>query len=160
MVIRPATEDDDDAIWALFQEVVRAGDAFAFDERTTREEALRLWCGPGSAAYVAVVEGEVLGTYYVKPNQPGRGAHVCNAGYMVAGRARGQGVGRALGEHSLGEARRLGYHAMQYNFVVATNAPALALWKQLGFEVVGRLHQAFRHPRQGLVDALVLYRLL
>lgn len=162
MQIRPATAEDDDVLWALFQEVVRAGDAFAYDEGTRREEALSLWRGrgTGSVTYVAVLEGEVVGSYYVKPNQPGHGAHVCNAGYMVAGRARGRGVGRALGEHSLEEARRLGYRAMQFNFVVATNTPALELWKQLGFEVVGRLPQAFRHPREGLVDALVLYRLL
>ena len=160
MRIRPASAQDDGAIWALFQEVARAGDAFAFDEHTTREEALRLWRGRGSAAYVALLDGEVAGSYYIKPNQPGRGAHVCNAGYMVAARARGRGVGRAMGEHSLQEAKRLGYHAMQYNFVVATNTAAVELWKRLGFEVVGKLRQAFRHPQRGLVDALVLYRLL
>ena len=160
MQIRPATAADDDALWSLFQEVVRAGDAFAFDEATTREEALRLWRGSGSAAYVALLEDEIVGSYYVKPNQPGRGAHVCNAGYMVTERARGRGVGRAMGRHSIVEARRLGYHAMQYNFVVASNTAALALWEELGLQVVGRLPGAFRHPRLGLVDALVLYRLL
>ena len=158
--IRPATAEDDDAIWTLFQEVVRAGDVFAFDEKTTREQALQLWRGPASAAYIAELDGELVGTYYIKPNQPGRGSHVCNAGYMVAGSARGRGVGRAMGEHSLAEARRLGYRAMQYNFVVATNTGALALWEKLGFEVVGRLPSAFRHARAGAVDALVLYRLL
>jgi len=159
--IRPTTnDDDDDAIWALFQEVVQAGDAFAFDEDTTREDALALWRDRQSAAYVAVLDGAIVGSYYVKPNQPGRGAHVCNAGYMVAAAARGQGVGRALGEHSLVEARRLGYRAMQYNFVVATNTSALDLWRALGFQVVGRVPHAFRHSRLGLVDALVLHRLL
>lgn len=156
MVIRPATADDADAIWGLFQEVVRAGDVFAYDETTTREAVRQLW----TPAHVALLDGRVVGSYYVKPNQPGRGAHVCNAGYMVAAEVRGRGVGRAMGEHSIGEARRLGYRAMQYNFVVATNTGALALWQKLGFEVVGRLPQAFRHPDQGLVDALVLYRLL
>jgi len=158
--IRPATPEDDDAIWSLFQEVVRAGEWFAFDETTTREEALGLWRGPASAAYVALLEDEIVGSYYLKPNQPGRGAHVCNAGYMVAEGARGRGVGRAMGKHSIVEARRLGYHAMQYNFVVATNTAALALWEELGLQVVGRLPGAFRHPRLGLVDALVLYRVL
>jgi ribosomal protein S18 acetylase RimI-like enzyme len=139
---------------------VREGDAFAFSEDTSREEALAIWRGRGSAAYVAVVDGEVLGTYYVKPNQPGRGAHVCNAGYMVARAARGRGVGRAMGAHSLAEARRLGYRAMQYNFVVATNTGAVELWKKLGFQVVGRVPGAFRHAREELVDALVMYRQL
>ncbi|HEX5041888.1 MAG TPA: GNAT family N-acetyltransferase [Candidatus Polarisedimenticolaceae bacterium] len=156
MEIRPATAQDDDAIWALFQEVVRAGDVFAFDATTTRAEALKLW----KPAHMALLGGEVVGSYYIKPNQPGRGAHVCNAGYMVAERARGRGVGRAMGEHSIAEARRLGYRAMQYNFVVATNTGALALWQKLGFAVVGRLPQAFRHSEHGLVDALVLHRLL
>ena len=156
MVIRPATADDEDAIWALFREVARAGDVFAYDEATPREAVRQLW----TPAHVALLDGRVVGSYYVKPNQPGRGAHVCNAGYMVAADARGRGVGRAMGEHSIVEARRLGYRAMQYNFVVATNIGALALWEKLGFEVVGRLPQAFQHPRQGLVDALVLYRLL
>lgn len=155
-MIRPATAEDDDVLWSLFQEVVRAGDVFAYDETTTREEVRTLW----APAHVALLDGEVVGSYYVRPNQPGRGAHVCNAGYMVAASARGRGIGRALGEHSIVEARRLGYRAMQYNFVVATNLGALALWEKLGFEVVGRIPQAFRHPRQGLVDALVLYRLL
>jgi len=155
-MIRPATAEDDDAVWSLFQEVVRAGDVFAYDATTTREEVRKLW----TPAHVALLGGEVVGSYYVKPNQPGRGAHVCNAGYMVAASARGRGIGRAMGEHSIVEARRLGYRAMQYNFVVATNIGALALWEKLGFQVVGRLPQAFRHPQQGLVDALVLHRLL
>ena len=100
----------------------------------------------------------MLGTYYLKTNQPGLGAHVCNAGYMVAGQARGRGVGRAMAEHSLEEARRLGYRAMQYNFVASTNEGAIRLWKRLGFDVVGTLPGAFRHEGQGYVDALVMYR--
>jgi L-amino acid N-acyltransferase YncA len=158
--IRPVTRGDEDAIWALFQEVVASGDAFAFSSDTSRQQALEFWIHPGNATYVAVVEGHVVGSYYLKPNQPGLGAHVCNAGYMVARDVRGRGLGRAMGEHSLIEARRLGYRAMQFNLVVTTNARAVSLWKNLGFRVVGTLPEAFRHSVHGLVDALVMYRLL
>ena len=160
MIIRPATPDDADAIWAIFHEVVSTGDTYAYAPDTPRDEALRRWVEIPRATYVAVVEDEVVGTYYLKPNQPGLGAHVCNAGYMVAGRARGRGLGRAMCTHSLSEARRLGYRAMQYNLVVATNEGAVRLWERMGFEVVGRLPEAFHHPERGFVDALVMYRLL
>ena len=160
MRIRPATPPDHDAIWAIFHEVVSSGDTYAYAPDTERGEALRLWVEAPRATYVAEDEGEVLGTYFIKTNQPGLGAHVCNAGYMVASRARGRGLGRAMCEHSLAEARRLGYRAMQYNLVVATNEGAIRLWEQMGFAVVGRLPEAFRHAGRGFVDAIVMYRLL
>lgn len=158
--IRLAQAADEDAIWAIFHEVVAAGDTYAFAPSTAREEALRLWLTVPQATYVAARAGVVIGTYYLKPNQPGLGAHVCNAGYMVARAARGEGVGAALCAHSLEAARALGYHAMQYNLVVATNTGAIRLWEKMGFSVVGTLPEAFAHPAHGLVDALVLYRLL
>jgi L-amino acid N-acyltransferase YncA len=158
--IRPVRPGDEDAIWALFQEVIASGDTFAFSSDTSRQQAQDIWMPPGNATYVAVVEGHVVGSYFVKPNQPGLGAHVCNAGYMVARDMRGRGLGRAMGEHSLVEARRLGYRAMQFNLVVTTNAHAVSLWKSLGFQVVGTLPEAFRHSVHGLVDALVMHRFL
>ena len=158
--IRPASPDDDEAIWAIFQEVVAAGDTFAFSPDIPRQHALDFWMHRENATYVALVDQRVAGSYYLKPNQPGLGAHVCNAGYMVARRARGQGLGRAMGEHSLVEARRLGYRAMQFNMVVSTNTHAVSLWKSLGFHVVGALPGAFRHAQHGFVDALVMYRSL
>ena len=160
MLIRPIQPADYDAVWRIFHEVVARGDTYAYDPITTRDEALRLWVDVPRATYVAEAEGEVRGTYYLKTNQPGLGDHVCNAGYMVAGRARGRGLGRAMAEHSLEEARRLGYRAMQYNFVASTNKGAIRLWKQLGFDVVGTLPGAFRHAEQGYVDALVMYQQL
>src|SRR5436305_13454050 len=113
-----------------------------------------------SATYVALAEGQMVGTYYLKPNQPGLGSHVCNAGYMVKGQARGQGVGRAMGLHSSLEARQAGFRAMQFNLVVATNEGAIKLWQDLGFSIIGTLPRAFNHRRLGLVDALVMYQLL
>ena len=160
MLIRPAVTDDADAIWAIFGEVVSGGDTYPYSPDTSRSEALKLWMEEPRSTYVAVEEGEVLGTYYIKSNQPDLGAHVCNAGYMVAGRARGRGFGRSMGEHSLEEARRLGYRAMQYNLVVSTNEVSVRLWGRLGFETVGTLPKAFNHVKLGFVDALVMYRLL
>src|SRR5262249_16704844 len=146
------TAADFEAIWEIFREVVAGGDAFAFDPDTPREEARRLWMGAGMRAFVAVAGGTVVGSSYLKPNQPGLGSHVANAGFMVSGRGRGQGVGRALAEHALREAARAGYRAMQFNFVVSTNAAAVGLWQDLGFAVVGTVPQAFRHREHGLVD--------
>lgn len=158
LTVRPATWDDWDAIWEIFHDVVRTGDTYAYPPDTSRADALASWVGAARGTYVAEADGRVLGTYFIKTNQPGQGAHVCNAGYMVGAHARGRGVGEAMCRHSLTEARRLGYDAMQYNLVVATNEGAIRLWKRMGFEEIGRLPGAFRHPVDGRVDALVLYR--
>ncbi len=160
MRIRLAKESDHDAIWHIFHAVVSSGDTYAFDPATPREAALFVWCSPDVRTYVADDSGVVVGTYILKPNQPGLGSHVANAAFMVAPHGRGRGIGQAMAEHSLSEARRLGYRAMQFNLVVANNKPAVALWKKLGFETVGVLPGAFRHARQGYVDALVMYRRL
>jgi L-amino acid N-acyltransferase YncA len=159
-VVREARPSDRDAIWTIFHEVVAAGDTYPYSPDTPREEGLRLWLDVPRATYVAEVDGQVLGTYYIKANQLGLGDHVCNCGYMVAGRARGQGLGGAMCEHSLVEAQRLGFRAMQYNLVVATNLGAVGLWKKMGFEIVGTLPGAFRHVEQGYVDAHVMFRTL
>jgi ribosomal protein S18 acetylase RimI-like enzyme len=79
---------------------------------------------------------------------------------MVSPDARGLGVGRAMGEHSLIDARRLGFRAMQFNFVISSNEPAIHLWQELGFQVVGTLPGAFRHFEKGFVDVYVMFRSL
>jgi L-amino acid N-acyltransferase YncA len=158
--IRPATESDHGAIWKIFEEVIAAGDVFAFDPEMPREAALAFWCDGGNRVYVAERDAHVCGSYYLKPNQHGGGAHVANAGYMVAAAGRGHRTGRAMCEHSLAEARRLGFRAMQFNFVVSTNESAVHLWRELGFEIVGTLPGAFRHPVQGYVDVYVMHRSL
>jgi L-amino acid N-acyltransferase YncA len=159
-VIRRATRDDDDAIWRIFQAVIAPGDTYVFDPAMPREDALAYWFHRDARAYVLEHEGRIVGTCLVRPNQPGLGAHVANAAFMVAPESRGNGAGRQMGEHCLDEARRLGYRAMQFNFVVSTNEAAVRLWKSLGFEIVGTLPGAFRHSRLGFVDALVMYRSL
>jgi ribosomal protein S18 acetylase RimI-like enzyme len=138
--------------------VVSAGDTYAYPPDTTREEALALWFPAGGRTYVAERDGAVVGTYVMKANQPGQGSHTANCGYMVAGASAGSGVGEAMCRHSLEEAKRLGFLAMQFNFVVSTNVRAVALWQRCGFAIVGTLPEAFRHPTRGLVDAYVMHR--
>jgi L-amino acid N-acyltransferase YncA len=158
--IRPATNKDHDAIWDIFHAVVSPGDTYSFDPQVSREDALAYWIRSGTQTYVAEQDREIVGTYILKPNQSGAGAHVANAAFMVAASARGFGVGRAMAEYCLSEARRLGFHAMQFNFVVSTNEPALRLWRHLGFRIVGTLPNAFRHPTNGYVDVYVMFRSL
>ena len=160
LVIRPVRDTDAEAVWPILREVIRAGDTYAIDPGLARDRALELWTEVPRACYVAERAGEILGTYYIKSNQAGGGAHVCNCGYMTAPRARGQGVARAMCLHSQGEAVKLGYKAMQFNLVIATNTGAIALWRALGYDTVGRLPRAFDHPGHGLVDALVMYKWL
>ena len=160
MKIRMATRADSDAIWKIFHEVVAVGDTYALDPHLSREEALGYWFKVETQTYVAEDAGRAVATYILRPNQRGAGSHVANAAFMVAPEARGQGIGRAMGEHCLSEARRLSFRAMQFNFVVSTNESAIRLWKQLGFKIVGTLPDAFRHPEKGYVDVYVMYRSL
>jgi L-amino acid N-acyltransferase YncA len=160
LTIREARESDHDAIWSIFSGIVSRGDTYPFAPDTGTGEALDLWLNKPTATYVAELEGAVVGTYYIKPNQPELGAHVCNCGYMVSEAVRGQGIGAAMCQHSQDEARRLGFLAMQFNLVVSTNERAVRLWKGLGFEIVGTLPRAFQHRSLGLVDAYVMYKWL
>jgi ribosomal protein S18 acetylase RimI-like enzyme len=158
--IRRATAKDRAAIWRIFHAVVSRGDTYAFDPDISREQALACWLSPKTRCYVGLSEQKIVGTYILKANHPGLGSHVANAGFMVAPWAQGRGIGRVMAEHCLHEATRLGYRAMQFNFVVSTNTTALRLWKNLGFKIVGRLPGAFRHRRHGFVDVYVMYRKL
>ena len=158
MKIRPATKTDQDAIWQIFRSVIAPGDTYAFDPEMSREEALAYWFEVGTTTYVAEDNDTILGTYIIRPNQLGAGSHVANAGFMVGPEVQGRGIGRKLGEHSLREARRLGFRAMQFNFVISTNRPAIHLWQSLGFAIIGTLPGAFRHPLEGFVDVFVMFR--
>jgi ribosomal protein S18 acetylase RimI-like enzyme len=159
LIIRPAGDRDFEAMWPIFREAV-AGDTYVFPPDTSREEACAYWLGPGIVSYVAEAGGQVVGMYKLIANQRGRGAHVANASFMVSPSYGGMGVGREMGWHCLREARRRGFVAMQFNFVVSTNVAAVRLWQSLGFAIVGTLPRAYAHSQRGLVDAYVMYRCL
>ena len=158
--IKLAQDEHFEEIWPIIHDVLKKGDTYPYATETTKEDAFQIWMKNPKATYVAYRAGEIVGTYYIKPNQPGLGSHVCNAGYMVASKARGQGIGSAICKHSLDEARKLGFKAMQYNLVVCTNQHAVKLWQDFGFKIIGRLPKAFDHSEQGLVDAFVMYQWL
>ena len=160
MLIRPARQDDEPAIWSIIGPTIRAGETYALDHNMSEAEALSYWMAPDRETFVAEEHGRILGTYYLRANQPGGGDHVANCGYMTDAAAGDRGIARRMCEHSLAHARSRGYRAMQFNFVVSTNEPAIHLWQSLGFEVVGRLPLAFRHPSQGYVDTLVMFKAL
>jgi len=161
MLIRLATTEDRSSIWTVIEPTIRAGQTYTLDRGMTETDALAYWLGPDKETFVAEDEtGDILGTYYLRANQAGGGAHVCNCGYMTAAAASGKGVARQMHEHSLVRARERGFRAMQFNFVVSANERAVRLWQSLGFETVGRLPGAFEHPTKGYVDALVMFRTL
>jgi ribosomal protein S18 acetylase RimI-like enzyme len=157
MLIRPATDRDSSAIWAIMEPIIRAGETYTLPRDMNQESALAYWFSPEREVFVAEDSGEIVGTYCLQANQKGGGAHVANCGYMTAASATGRGVARAMCTHSLDRARERGFRAMQFNFVVSTNDRAVRLWQNCGFEIVGRLPGAFQHPTHGYVDAYVMY---
>lgn len=157
--IRPADPGDRDAIWAVLEPTLRAGDTYALPRDMTRTDALAWFLAAGHRPFVAEDAGRILGAYYYRANAAGGGAHVANAGFVTHPEARGRGVASAMCAHALASARGEGFRAMQFNFVVATN-PAVRLWQRHGFEIVGTLPGAFDHPALGEVDAYVMYRQL
>jgi ribosomal protein S18 acetylase RimI-like enzyme len=157
---RVATRKDWAEIWPILSAVVHSGDSYAYAPDISEDEARSSWMLEGSsraATYVATMNGHVVATSYLKPNQPGLGDHVANAAWMVAPSAAGMGIGRALADYVIGEARRIGYRAMQFNAVVATNTRAIGLWESLGFTIVGTVPRAFRHSDEGLVPVHIMY---
>jgi ribosomal protein S18 acetylase RimI-like enzyme len=168
--IRRATENDKPQIWKIIKSVIAAGDTYVFSPDSSQEKMLAYWCGADKKTYVAVwsepskaaggLNHKIVGTFYIKDNQPDLGSHIANAGYIVAPEVHGRGVGRSMAEFSLEEAKRLGYRAMQFNFVVESNQIAVRLWQKLGFEIIGEIPEAFQHPEKGLTNALIMYRKL
>ena len=158
MLIRPFHEKDADALWSILEPTIRAGETYPLPRDMDREGALAFWLSAAHEVFVAEDNAEIVGTYFLRANQQGGGAHVANCGYITAPRATGRGVARAMCAHSLDRARQRGFRAMQFNFVVSTNDRAVRLWQNFGFEIVGRLPKAFEHPTLGFVDALVMYR--
>jgi ribosomal protein S18 acetylase RimI-like enzyme len=158
MTIRPVSPRDEEALWKILEPVFRAGETYPVPRDIGREAALSYWLSPGHEVFAAESDGRVAGTYYLRANHPGGGAHVCNCGYITAPAMRGRGIAKAMCLHSLDRARERGFRAMQFNFVIAVNSGAIRLWESCGFKTVGRLPRAFEHPAQGFVDALVMFR--
>jgi len=156
--IRLATAADDDAIWDILEPTFRAGETYPIPRNISRADALAYWHTSGHTVFVAEDTGAIVGTYYLRANNRGGGAHVANCGYVVAADAFGRGVARAMCLHSLVQARQRNFTAMQFNFVIATNERAVRLWESLGFTIVGRLPGVFQHPRLGTIGAYVMMR--
>ncbi|SMC84344.1 Ribosomal protein S18 acetylase RimI [Fulvimarina manganoxydans] len=160
LTIRPARDEDREALASILVPVIRAGETYALDRDLSEDAILSYWLGADRETFVAAENGHILGTYYLRKNQAGGGSHVANCGYVTDPAASGRGIARTMAEHSFQAARERGFAAMQFNFVVSTNERAVRLWRSLGFAEVGRLPRAFRHPVAGEVDALVMYRML
>ena len=160
MLIRKAEAADARAITAIILPTIRGGATYSLDVDMSEADARAYWMGLENETFVVEDEGQIVGTYYMRPNQGGGGKHVCNCGYMTSSVAAGRGVAKRMCEHSLSHARMRGYRAMQFNFVVSTNERAIGLWQRMGFEIVGRLPGAFHEPTGGYVDALVMFQTL
>jgi L-amino acid N-acyltransferase YncA len=162
MLIRTATAADWEQIWPFLRQIVVAAETYAYDPGMDEASARALWLAGPPVRTVVAVDGDatVLGTASMYPNRPGPGSHVASASFMVDPTASGRGIGRALGEEALTWARTNGFRAMQFNAVVATNTRAVALWRSLGFEIIGTVPEAFRHPTEGYVGLHVMYRRL
>jgi GNAT superfamily N-acetyltransferase len=160
IAVRAASPSDSNAIWSILEPTIRAGETYTLPRDMAREAALAWWFSPAHEVFLAEENGSAVGTYFLRPNQQGGGAHVANCGYITAPLAMGRGVARAMCAHSLERARARGFRAMQFNFVVSANERAVRLWQSFGFEIVGRLPRAFEHPSAGFIDAFVMYRAL
>jgi ribosomal protein S18 acetylase RimI-like enzyme len=158
--IRKAEDRDKPAVWQIIKAVIAGGDTYVFDPETPEDEMLNYWFSQEKYVYVAEEDGEILGTFWIKANQPGLGAHVGNGAYMVSPNAKGKGIGRLMAEHSIEEARRIGFKSIQFNFVVKSNEVAVKLWQKVGFEIIGEIPDAFDHKQNGLTNAYIMYRKL
>jgi RimJ/RimL family protein N-acetyltransferase len=161
MMVREFQASDWPKIWPMLRETFSTGDTYTFSPKSSEREIRQAWVELPARTFVACdTEGEILGTYFIKANQPGLGSHVCNCGYVVAPQAQGKGVATQMCEHSQAAAVAMGFRAMQFNCVVSTNTRAVRLWERLGYSVVGRLPGAFHHQALGYVDALVMFKQL
>lgn len=158
--IRRAVEEDKLQVWEIIRKVISTGDTYVYKQDSSKEKMLDYWFANDKKTYVALYENGIIGTFYLKDNQPDLGSHIANAGYMVAPEAKGRGVGKTMAEYSLHEAKRLSYEGMQFNFVVKSNEVAVKLWQSLGFEIIGEIPEAFKHAENGLTNAYIMYRKL
>jgi L-amino acid N-acyltransferase YncA len=158
--IHKAIETDFKKIWKIFHNVIQGMDTYSIDPDISENDAKKMWMATETHTYIASINNEIVGTYIIRPNQPGLGSHVANAAYMVDPNKHGLGIGKAMCLHSLKEAKKLGYLSMQFNFVVSTNTNAVELWKKMGFKIIGTSPQSFNFKKQKLVDTYIMHRFL
>ena len=158
--IRQATTADYDEIWEIIHQVLQSGDTYVFAASSSKEKMLGIWCASNKHTYVALYNGKIAGTYVIGDNQMDLGSHIANGSYMVSPAHAGKGIGKAMGEHSLTEARMLGYHTMQFNIVIKSNHRAVKLWQSIGFNIIGEIPDAFNHQQNGLTNAYIMYQKL
>lgn len=156
--IRLATDADFPEIWRIFKSVIASGTTYVNRPDTTESEARTKWMDPEAQTFVAEINQKIVGSYLIKPNQVDLGSHIANASYIVDESTRGQGVGKTLALHSITTAKNLGYHAIQFNFVVSTNFAAVKLWQSVGFQIIGTIPKAFKHSSLGYVDAYIMFQ--
>lgn len=159
LIIRKATDKDFDEVWSIFKDVVSTGDTYVYSPDTSRSQCYKILM-VHTFPYVALIDEKVVAFYVIRKNKPDLGSHVCNAGYMVNKIFRGKNIGRNIAKHSIEEAKKLGFKAMQFNVVVSTNKVSFKLWKSLGFKLVGTVPEGFNHSVKGLVDIHIMHRFL
>ncbi|MFF8960948.1 GNAT family N-acetyltransferase [Streptomyces sp. NPDC014894] len=157
MIVQDAAPEDWPAVWPFWRKIVAAGDTYTWDPDTSEESARALWTAPGNRVFVARDDDGITGSAVLRANYGGPAARIANAAFMVDPERTGRGVGRALAEHVLAEARREGYTGMVFNAVVETN-PAVRLWTSLGFRILGTVPAAYDHPEHGPVGLHIMYR--
>lgn len=160
VTIRRLEPHEFELVWPVFEPIIRAGKTYSYDPNLTMEESAAIWMAPEKTPYAAFVDDQLVGTFYIRANQLGLGNHIANGGFMVAQGQCGKGYGTAMAQAMVDEARRLGYHGMQFNFIVEDNEPSLRIWKRLGFEIVGTVPDAFRHADKGLMPVHIMYKTL
>lgn len=158
--VRKVVDSDSESLWRIIEPIIREGSTYVFSPDSSQEKMMKFWLAQDKSTYVAELEGEIVGTFFLKANQPDRGSHIANAGFMVSPLVNGKGIGKAMAEFAIAEAKRMGFHAMQYNYVVKSNYAAVHLWKKLGFDIIGEVPDAFIHPENGLTNVYVMYRKL
>lgn len=156
--IREAKVEDSESLWQIISLILKEGDTYVFAPDSSKKKMMANWIAKSHHTFVAEIDHQICGTYILKENQPDLGSHIANGSYMVDPKFQGLGIGKSMGRHSIKEAKKLGYDAIQFNMVLKSNHSAVNLWKKLGFEIVGEVPDAFQHPKHGLTNAYIMYR--
>lgn len=147
-------------IWPIVESVIKDQNSYSFDPTWQSDDAKQRWFAPDKTVFVAKIDNQIAGTFYIRPNFEGPASHIANAGFMVSKQFRGRGIARTMGTFALQQAKAMGFTALQFNLVLASNTHALNLWQSLGFNIIGTIPNAYHHKTEGLVDAHIMYQAL